>query len=345
MSRRGFTLVELLVVIAIIGVLIALLLPAVQQAREAARRMQCTNKLKQLGLAIHNYHDSFGTLPAGAITTATASTAAGDQGNASWGWGALILPFLEQQNMADRLGVGKIPLDDYVKATASTGITLDDKSLVLNAFICPSDAGPVVNDSSKFSRTGGNPFDTTPANLAPKSNYNGCFGHNRSRVWDNSQYKTVASGAFRYSGGASKADALGLKDITDGTTNTILLGERAYTLKQNIHFYPGTWIGCLAGSHEDCHEDIWFTLRGPINGAQGGLNFTAPDTDTVQLWSRQEGLSSVHPGGVNVALADASVRFLSETLEWSYGGDGDSTINTVSERLASINDGLPIGDF
>ncbi|WDI41750.1 DUF1559 domain-containing protein [Bremerella sp. P1] len=345
MTRKGFTLVELLVVIAIIGVLIALLLPAVQQAREAARRMQCTNQLKQLALAVHNYHDTFGSLPAGTITVANNSTGAGDQGNASWGWGALLLPFIEQQNMSDRLGVGKIPLNDYVQQSASTGINLDDQSLVLNAFICPSDAGPEINDSSKFSRTGGNPYESSPANLAPKSNYNGCFGHNRSRIWNNGQYDRIATGMFRYAGGGSNDSALAFRDITDGTTNTLMLGERTYALKGNIRFYPGTWVGCLAGSHEDCHEDIWFTFRAPINGAQGGINFSNPDANSVQLWSRQEGLSSQHPGGVNVALGDASVRFLPETLEWAYGGDGDGNINTVSERLAAINDGFPIGDF
>ena len=345
MTRKAFTLVELLVVIAIIGVLIALLLPAVQQAREAARRMQCVNNLKQLGIATHNYHDTFGCLPSGTITVATAATGAGDQNVASWGWGALLLPFLEQQNMVDKLGIGQVPLNSYVKKTAANGVTLADPSLVLDAFICPSDAGPEINDSSKFSHTGGNAFSTSPANLAPKSNYMGNFGHNRSRVWNNAQYTAVATGMFRYSGGASGNTKLGFRDITDGTSNSIMFSERAYMLKGNVRFYPGTWVGCLAGGHEDCHEDLWFTLRAPINGAQGGINFASPDSDTVQLWSRQESLSSAHKGGVNACMADASVQFISETVEWAYGGDGDTVKNTVLERLAAINDGLPIGEY
>jgi len=344
--RKAFTLVELLVVIAIIGVLIALLLPAVQQAREAARRMQCVNNLKQLGIATHNYHDTFGCLPSGTITVATAASgSSGDQNVASWGWGALLLPFMEQQNMADQLGVGQVPLNSYVKGTASNGITLADKSLVLDAFICPSDTGPQINDSSRFSRLASNAYVASPTKLAPKSNYMGNFGHNRSRVWNNSQYAGIATGMFRYSGGAAGPVKIGLHDITDGTSNSMMYSERAYMLKGNVRFYPGSWVGCLTGGHEDCHEDIWFTLRAPINGGQGGIDYANPDSATPQLYSRQEAMSSVHKGGVNVCMGDASVQFLSETTEWSYGGDGDTVKNTVLERLAAINDGQPVGDY
>ncbi|MEW4565210.1 DUF1559 domain-containing protein [Bremerella sp. JC770] len=127
-GKPGFTLVELLVVIAIIGVLIALLLPAVQQAREAARRMQCTNNLKQLGLAIHNYHDTFNVLPANEIHTSSTH---------NWGVGTLILPFIEQSALHDQLNPqgGNMPT-----ATAEPLLATS-----IPAFECPSDPGPSIN--------------------------------------------------------------------------------------------------------------------------------------------------------------------------------------------------------
>jgi prepilin-type N-terminal cleavage/methylation domain-containing protein/prepilin-type processing-associated H-X9-DG protein len=338
-SRRcpAFTLVELLVVIAIIGILVALLLPAIQAAREAARRTECNNNLKQLSLAVINYHDTYKVLPPGAITVSSGTTGTqGNQGQASWGWGALILPFMEQSAMHELLQVGTIPLNTYVNGAGP--ISLSSPDLVIGSFMCPSDSGPKVCDSTRFSRLASNTFVNGPALRAPKSNYMAAFGHNRLRNWTTS-YNNVWTGGFGHAGGGAGPRDRKLGDIQDGTSNTMMLGERAYKLK-NILFYAGTWVGCLAGNHEDCGEDIWFALRAPINGWRGGNLAASPDTSNdLQLWSRQEGLSSVHPGGVNVALFDGSVRFISETIEWNFNGDDSAVVDDALERLIAIADG------
>jgi prepilin-type N-terminal cleavage/methylation domain-containing protein len=341
----GFTLVELLVVIAIIGVLVGLLLPAVQSAREASRRSQCSNNLKQLSLAMHNYHDTFGVLPAGLVNTYANSAGQTASNQASWGWGALILPYLEQSAVQQRLGVGRTSPNEYQNGAVapSTGISLRDPSLALRMFLCPSDASPRLNDSSRWSRNGSNQYVAAAAGAAPRSNYNACFGHNRLRVWDDPSYPNIATGGFRYSGGGAANGAVRLANITDGTTNSLMLGERTYRLK-TARFYPGTWVGARSGAHEDAGEDVWFALRAPINGSQGGINLNDPEASNVALFSRQEGLSSAHPGGVMVSLYDGSVRFLPETIDWAYGGDGDPNADRVLERLAHTSDGYAVND-
>jgi len=345
-SRRGFTLVELLVVIAIIGVLVALLLPAVQTAREAARRSQCSNNLKQLALGMHNYADTFGVLAAGLVNTYQTSAGQGANNQASWGWGSLILPYLEQAALQQQLGVGRISPNEYQNGAVapSTGISLNDASLALKMFLCPSDGSLKLNDSSRWSRNGSNLPVASPAGRAPRSNYNACFGHNRLRVWDDPSYPNIATGGFRYSGGGAANGAVRFANITDGTSNSIMLGERTYKLR-TAKFFPGTWVGARSGAHEDAGEDVWFSLRAPINGGQGGINLNNPEADNVSLYSRQEGLSSSHPSGVMVAMYDGSVRFLQDTIDYAYGGDGDPNADRILERLCHISDGNAVGDF
>ena len=134
--RRGFTLIELLVVIAIIAVLIALLLPAVQQAREAARRSQCTNNLKQIGLALHNYHDVYNTFPAGYIDQGVAAN------RGHYSWTSAILPYIDQAPLSNLMRVGDVPL--------STNLTnnLTAMQTPLSGFACPSNPAPSLNDAA-----------------------------------------------------------------------------------------------------------------------------------------------------------------------------------------------------
>ena len=157
---RGFTLVELLVVIAIIGTLVALLLPAVQGARESARRTSCQNNLRNLALACTQYHDSVGSFPSGWCNTHDPSTGAIGANYESWGWGALILPYLEQKNLHTPLGVVGTSLQSQLANNSAIAVPL--LKTPLKIYICPSDTG----------QTGRNEVDTCrrlmPAALAPR---------------------------------------------------------------------------------------------------------------------------------------------------------------------------------
>ena len=142
--RKGFTLIELLVVIAIIAILVALLLPAVQQAREAARRSQCKNNLKQIGIGMHGYHDTFSTLPPGFVRVHAADT---DKGN--WGWGTFILPFMDQGALYEALSPGEVdPAVTNSNGSLASAVQNPAKRAemqnALPAFRCPSDTGPTL---------------------------------------------------------------------------------------------------------------------------------------------------------------------------------------------------------
>lgn len=198
---RGFTLVELLVVIAIIGVLIALLLPAVQQAREAARRMTCSNKLKQIGLAVHNYHDTHTAFPIG-VTTFTGYGASDNLPI----WSVAILPFLEQSAVYDQIKLATNNFSQEVPNGTSTNIS----GQAMEAYMCPSD---ILGDVNTFRSNVG------------KSNYMACGG---SMVYANAE-NFVPNGNYdsrNYNGIFCYDTSRQFRDVIDGTTNTILAGER-----------------------------------------------------------------------------------------------------------------------
>lgn len=267
---RGFTLVELLVVIAIIGVLVALLLPAVQAAREAARRMQCTNNMKQIALAMHNYHDANNALPAGWIYR-------GGNGKCNYGWAVAIMPYIEAGNFYNTLDPGKVPLYNRYKSGASA----TDKQLLQTAFPayrCPSDQSKKLNDNQKFGSS--DHFDVA------LSNYIACAG---SAI--TFPVKADNSGGVFY--GNSWCT---FGDITDGTTNTLLVSERRY------RNYAATWLG--VGKNDSYGNEgtprATFRMSFGINVAHASANVG-------------KGVNSEHPGGANFALGDGSVRFISET--------------------------------
>jgi len=273
----GFTLVELLVVIAIIGILVALLLPAVQAAREAARRSQCTNNMKQLGLALHNYHDVFKRFPSGYIRRS------GD--NDGWGWAAFSLPFLEQQNIYDKLGIGQ-------GAKLPDAPTADTKT-VIDAFICPSDASGTINEDR-----GGH----------AKSNYQGLYGNSNTPDPNTG----VGNGLFYVN------SDLGFSSITDGTSSTFALGEISW---------DGKTTGCVRGG------GVWVGYW--ADGKYGGVYFIGNSTANYRInGTEKHAFSSRHPGGVNFALADASVRFVSQTIN-----------GTTFANLCQRNDGNTVSDF
>lgn len=272
--RSAFTLVELLVVIAIIGVLIALLLPAVQAAREAARRTQCVNNLKQLSLACHNYHDVNQKFPPG--------YGKGPNSRA-WGWGTFILPHMELGNLFDTLN------PDLINGQYPTNVPTSPADNIYNspvdAFICPSDPGSHLNPHyGNFS----------------KSNY------------PPSEMPFLRDGV-----------AQSFRDITDGTSNTMIIGERGLEFNR-----AALWIG----RHTSNAAAIGFA-NWPINTKIG----SDPNCN-------RHAFGSSHPTGANFAMADGSVRFLSETIESSPAAQVcDPTIaisgNFLYQNLYFINDG------
>jgi prepilin-type N-terminal cleavage/methylation domain-containing protein/prepilin-type processing-associated H-X9-DG protein len=289
--RSGFTLVELLVVIAIIGVLVALLLPAVQAAREAARRSQCNNNLKQIGLAMHNYHDTYNSFPCGYIYRGSAFNALPD-----YGWGVFILPFMEQQPFYEQLNPAKIPLKDrYI-----SGATAADKQLLQTrfpAYRCPSDTGPALANKVAFGSS--DHFDVA------LSNYVGCAGWSgppgaAPNIYDYPTHAKDCGGMLFGNSWKTFAHCL------DGSSNTIFVSEREY--KKN---WAATWLGT---GRTDSYGGGG-TLR-TLFRASFTINYDYvsvppnPNTNNVS-----KGWSSNHPGGVNVLMVDGSVHFLPQTTD------------------------------
>ncbi len=300
---RGFTLIELLVVIAIIGVLVALLLPAVQQAREAARRTQCKNNLKQIGLALHNYHDQVASFPPGTLF-----------GDDDYGWGAFILPNLDQGNLYNQLDFtathGSLWVSNVeVKRSLYLIPGVNDK--LLPVFLCPTNSMSLTH--SPIRATGGadmsprNPASTQIGGFA-RSDYKGCLG----------------------SGGGSITGMLGkikntrmptrIRDVLDGTSNTIFVGE-AYTKFERAINGPthpnvidfGLWIGTNSQ-----HQNV-VAETSIAHIPNGGKELA----DTV-LNQFDDCFASQHVGGVQFVFADGSVRFISDNVNmqlYSYLGD------------------------
>ncbi len=278
---RGFTLVELLVVIAIIGVLIALLLPAVQQAREAARRMTCSNQLKQIGIALHNYHDTFGTLPPGIVTSNQTC------------WLTHILPQIEQTALYDQIdaaGAFDEPWED-IAAMTDTGNTPLAKT-ILEGYICPSDTGDGIN--KRLGNSDGQ---------FGKSNYIGVF---------TAYYNPTNATATNGSGGSDRDatfyddSSVKFRDYTDGLSNTIIVAERAE--RKGSGPTGSLWIGY--------HNDFGGSISGGIAPFQVRLRMerSSNDTDYNINGNSNYNPSSNHPGGAQFLRGDASVVFLPETI-------------------------------
>lgn len=322
-SRVGFTLIELLVVIAIIAVLIALLLPAVQQAREAARRTQCKNNLKQLGLAFHNYHDTYLRFPMGYTLDATNFNA--------HAWGTMILPFLEQGNLINRY--------NYSHTFAApnppfTGMN-DNQAVVttpLTVFACPS--SPESNRVYTFTLpTGaaGNPFDMTWR--AAASDY-GAISGVLGRFNDNFIRPVLGRNLSPRTGLLYDNRCRKMGDVTDGTTNTLLLAEIA---GRNSTYRDGRKISDWSAPGNTNSGGGWGDVINGENWMAGSLYDGTGDTGPCVINCTNEsgrGTYSFHVGGIHVLLCDGSVRFVSENMR-----------NITFAMLVPPNDGEVIGDF
>jgi type II secretory pathway pseudopilin PulG len=297
--------VELLVVIAIIGILIALLLPAVQAAREAARRSQCSNNLKQIGLGLHNYHDTHKTLPTGhMIWNNNTPSGCGLVGTMRlFGWQVLMLPYIEQQPLHDQFD-----FDTYVQI--STAVNSEPMWTWIDVYLCPSNPTLVgVN------WTGGtNPFSGNSNEDSTPTHYSG-----------------IGDSISEFANGVSgwpKCDGNGLfymdsetrfRDIVDGTSNTLAVCENVGPKKGTPNQYAAkTWV---SWNFMDVHNGINFPFR-----------LVPPLSHSA--WNSTNGPASYHPGGCQFLLGDGSVRFIAETVD-------QITLN----GLATRDNGEVLGPF
>ena len=311
-SQRGFTLIELLVVIAIIAVLIALLLPAVQQAREAARRSQCKNNLKQLGLALHNYHDTHSTFPPGWIEggstnaigrpTGTTGTCTA-RGTKSAMWTIMILPFLDETPRYNEFDFNQAFRTIQTGTGSTTNRTAQERRNV--KFECPSDP----NSSARFANInyyavqGGGDYNTMIA-LGQA-----CTAYSPRRLYSNGVFYASSKVRFR--------------DITDGSSNCFLVGETRYASV----IYPGATYGITwaTGGWADLPNLASATVD-PINGA----TFIPGTTYNTNYSTSYFG--SHHISGAHFLMGDGSVRFVNQNMD-----------TVTYQRSGAIADGLPIG--
>ncbi|WP_145099728.1 DUF1559 domain-containing protein [Rosistilla carotiformis] len=338
-AKPGFTLVELLVVIAIIGILVGLLLPAVQAAREAARRMSCSNNLKNIGLAMHNYHDTFQGLPPGYINNKATTNGPVSGEYSQWAWGAFILPFIEQAPMHDQLQVGTISLS----AALTPGGPSDRTALLatpIDTFICPSDSGPEVHKTDDQLRDSADAWQDVA-----KSNY---IALNTTQRWHSGGRLTGPDTGVTNQWGAGPGNgdkpngcfmrdrSIRFRDILDGTSNTLLVGERVYQYTNP----SGTPTICRAGvaiGNEISNEQL--SIRRSLGTLTSAINSTDANTCI-------HGFAGPHPGGIMFVLGDASVRFISETIDHSpVHNGGTDAVDSTMERLGSREDGQSVGSF
>ena len=321
--RPGFTLVELLVVIAIIGILIALLLPAVQAAREAARRAQCSNNMKQIGLGLHNYHDSYKTfpfawmlyLPGGRIPELNLQC-----------WGTRILPYMEQGAVYDRYD------DRYPSVTLFAGIpavqqNLDTIKIVIPEFICPSTPADGVDRiyNSDLSPIGWPLiWDAAPSDYTAITGVRGDFSRLAYAGWSGSGGR---DGVLQFNGhdaanpaAPEELNTSSIANITDGTSNTVMVGER--TGGGEI-FLKGGRIAPSGAPYDDARNSNGGGWGDFLNGEHwysGSLFDGTPGPDggpcPINCTNRRSaGFYAFHPGGAQFLLADGTVRFISETVD------------------------------
>ena len=334
-KKTGFTLIELLVVIAIIAILIALLLPAVQQAREAARRTQCKNNLKQFGLAMHNYHDVTKNFPPGIVqpqvvglwqncTTMSNGQAMPDTENRAWGWGTMLLPYIDQAPLFNILKPDACRMPN-ANASFPNGGTLTPLQSPLEVFRCPSDSGLPTNVYHQ-SYTTSNYMISEQIGTAARGYNNATYGPNGN---------------------------VKIRDIVDGTSNSLMIGERALrTEPAGLRYSAGIVWGRSNAS------DAGFKFRSyginfkPTVAANNGFG---TDNGCIRHMS-----SSMHVGGAHFVMCDGAVRFINENIAMNpaaydpntcNNGQGAPVVTSTAgpgwtfQNIYFINDASPVGEF
>jgi len=318
-KRKGFTLIELLVVIAIIAVLVAILLPAVQQAREAARASQCRNNMKQLGIALHSYHETHGTLPPAHIGRCTSKTY-------NINGLAMLLPYIEQTSLYNKLDFSESMqtwnvVTNAESSSASNPVTTGNAPLIktlIPTFLCPSDSGNPyhINVSAHYgispTNTGTGGAKTCYDFVTYAQTY-----YNKCEDWTNMTTTTTTMANRRMFGDHSKCR---LGDVKDGTSNTVAMSEATLEVAngEGIAWGYRGWV--MAGVDLATYpiNNWWYLTTKFPQGTSGSWAFPG----------------SLHTGGINVLMGDGAVRFLTENID-----------TITRQRVSYITDGQLLGEF